>query len=120
MLVASAALAGCEAETIVQGPPGEDTETNAAANANVELPPSIAASKIYRCSGDNSVIYVDWLSDKKTANVRTEKNGTPMQVAAAAEGEPMTGAGGLALTGTQAGASISVTLPGQAAKTCKA
>ena len=118
-LVAAAALAGCDSSdhTIVAGPPG-DEETNKAANADVTLPPSIAASKIYRCSGDNSVVYVDWLSDNKTANVRTEESGSPTQVTTAEEGKPLTAANGLSLTGTAAGSSVNVTLPGGAAKTC--
>ena len=118
-LVAAAALAGCDSgQTIVAGPPGE--ETNSAANANVQLPPSIAASKIYRCSGDNSVVYVDWLSDQKTANVRTEENGPPTQVTAPEPGQPLTAANGLSLTGNATAPSVSVTLPGGgAAKTCR-
>ena len=61
-LAATAALAGCnENHNIVAG--GEPDEgTNAAANAGVQLPPSIVSSKIYRC-GDNKLIYVDWMSD---------------------------------------------------------
>ena len=70
-LLAAAALAGCNKEdhTIVAGGPADDDANRVAANANVELPPSIASSKIYRCK-DNSVVYVDWMSDNKTANVR--------------------------------------------------
>ena len=62
-LVAAAALAGCNSEdhNIVAGPPG-DEPANVAANANVHLPPSIAASKSYRCK-DNKVVYIDWMSD---------------------------------------------------------
>jgi hypothetical protein len=62
MLAATAALAGCNKEnhTIVAGPPGDDV--NAAANAPIALPPSIQSSKTYRCA-DNSVVYVDWMSD---------------------------------------------------------
>ena len=58
-LAAAAALAGCnkESHTIVAGRTTGD-DTNAAANAPVALPPSIAASKIYRCA-DNKVVYVD-------------------------------------------------------------
>ena|SRR3982750_4175501 len=75
MFAAAAALAGCNKSdhTIVTGGPVGD-DTNAAANANVPLPPSIAASKTYRCA-DNSVVYVDWMSDgsaqlkKKTGEV---------------------------------------------------
>ena len=70
-LAAAAALAGCNKEnhTIVAGPADGDN-VNAAANAPVALPPSIIASKIYRCA-DNNVVYVDWLSDGKSANVQT-------------------------------------------------
>ena len=119
-LAATAALAGCnEDHTIVAGPAGEE-QSNSAANAPVELPPSIASSKIYRCGGDNSVVYVDWLSDNKTANVRTEDNGSPTQVAAAQEGEPMTAPNGLSVTGNPTGSTIQVTLPGGGSKSCKA
>ena len=31
-------------------------------NVGVVLPPSIQASKAYRCK-DNSLVYIDWLSD---------------------------------------------------------
>ena len=64
-IVAAAALAGCNKSdhTIVAGgDPVDDQPTNATANANVQLPPSIAASKTYRCK-DNSLVYIDWLSD---------------------------------------------------------
>jgi hypothetical protein len=68
MLAAAAALAGCkENHTIVAGPAGE-TDENATANEHVALPPSIAASKSYRCA-DNKLIYVDWMSDG-TAHVK--------------------------------------------------
>ena len=117
-LVATAALAACnEDHTIVAGGPGDD-QTNNAANATVELPPSIAASKIYRCSGDNSVVYVDWLSDQKTANVRTEENGAATQVTGAEAGKPFTGANGMSLEGAASGTSVKVTLPGGGSKTC--
>ena len=119
-LVAAAALAGCNKEdhTIVAGPAGGE-ETNATANANVQLPPSISASKIYRCA-DNDVVYVDWLSDGKTANIRTEKGGSPTQVVAAEAGKPMTGPGGFSLSGTPDAASVKIAVPGQSEESCKA
>ncbi len=118
-IVAAAALAGCGSEnhTIVAGGPDEGQPTNAAANANVTLPPTIAASKIYRCSGDNSVVYVDWLSDG-SANLRTDQEGSRTRLASAEAGKPLTNAGGLSLTGTAAESSISVTIPGQRSKRC--
>src|SRR5215210_5536233 len=104
-LAATAALAACnEDHTIDAGGP-EDQQANAAANAPVDLPPSIAASKVYRCSGDNSVVYVDWLSDQKTANVRTEENGAATQVTGT-EAAPLTSASGVSLEGSAAGTSV--------------
>lgn len=118
-LAAAAALAGCnkESHTIVAGPPGDDTNT--AAKAPVALPPSITASKIYRCA-DNAVVYVDYLSDNKTANVRTEKGGTPTQVVAAEAGKPMTGPAGYSVDGTATASSAKIAVPGHPAQSCKA
>lgn len=118
MLIASAALAGCNSEPTVIGGAADDA-ANAAANANVELPPSIAASKIYRCA-DNDVVYVDWLSDGKSANIRTERGGMPTHVVAPQPGEPMTAAGGYSIAGTATDASVTIAVPGQAAERCKA
>jgi len=65
-LAAAAALAGCDKQshTITADPTGD----NIAANAPVALPPSITASKSYRCK-DNKLVYVDWMSDG-TARVK--------------------------------------------------
>ncbi len=81
-LVAAAALAGCNKEdhTIVAGGEPADEPTNAAANAGVQLPPSIMSSKIYRC-GDNKLIYVDWLSDG-SAHVKKSRDDVGVAVAA--------------------------------------
>jgi hypothetical protein len=87
--------------------------------APVELPPSIAASKIYRCK-DNSVVYIDWLSDKKSANFRAEKAAAPIQLKGAAEGEAMTAADGHSLTGTAEAPSVTLTRPGKGSQSCKA
>lgn len=110
-LTAAAALAGCN-----------KGETNAAANevvnaAPIELPPAIIASKIYRCK-DNSVTYIDWLSDNKSANIRTEQNGTAVHVAAPEAGQPMI-ADGYSLTGTPTGA-ITLARPGKGSQSCHA
>ena len=118
MLIASAALAGCNSEPTIVAAPGADYG-NAGDNANVQLPPSISASKIYRCA-DNDVVYVDWLSDGKSANIRTEQGGSPTQVTAAQPGEPMTAPGGYSIAGTATDASVTIAVPGQAAERCKA
>lgn len=118
-LAAAAAIAGCNKEnhTIVSGPPGDDTNT--AANANVQLPPSIVATKLYRCA-DNSVVTVDYLSDSKTGNVRAGKETTSVQVAAAEPGQPMTGAGGYSVEGSPTSSSAKIAVPGHPAQTCNA
>ncbi len=118
-LAAAALLGGCNKEdhTIVSGPPGSDEDT---ANATqVALPPSISESKIYRC-GDNKVVYVDWLSDNKSANLRVEPGGVPTQVTAAEAGGAMTGPEGYSLSGTAAAASVKIAVPGHPAQSCKA
>jgi hypothetical protein len=105
MLVAAAALAGCNSEdhTIVSDPAGPDPMANAVANASsVQLPPSIQASKAYRCK-DNSLIYVDWLSDGSARVKKTKQEvGTTIP------------AGDKALTGDAKAASI--TYNGQSCK----
>ena len=117
-LAAAAALAGCNKDdhTIVAGGPAGD---NVAANEPVALPPSIAASKIYRCA-DNKVVYVDYLSDGKTANVRTEQGGSPTQVVAAEAGKPMTGPAGYEVNGAAGAATAKIAVPGHPSQSCKA
>jgi hypothetical protein len=69
-LAVAAALAGCnENHTIVAGGPDDGNDTNAVAtNGPVVLPPSITATKTYRCA-DNKLVYIDWMSDG-TARVK--------------------------------------------------
>jgi hypothetical protein len=119
-LAAAAALAGCNKEnhTIVAGPAAE-TDNNVAANAPVALPPSITASKIYRCA-DNKVVYVDWLSDSKTVNVRTDKGGSPTILTATQAGKPFSAAGGYSVEGTASAETVKIAVPGHPAQSCKA
>jgi len=119
-LVAAAALAGCNNEdhNIISGPDTGEVP-NAAANANVQLPPSIAATKIYRCA-DNKIVYVDWMSDNKSANIRTEKGGAPTSVTAPEAGQPMTGPAGYSVSGSAAASSATIAVPGHSAQSCKA
>lgn len=121
LLIAAASLAGCnpEGQTIVAG--GPDTEDPAAealqANGPVALPPSVAASKTYRCA-DNSIVHVDWLSDGKSANVRTDAGGT-VAVTAPEAGQPMTGGTGYSVSGTAEAATAKIATGG-ASQSCKA
>jgi hypothetical protein len=109
--------------TIVQQGPADPMANEIANAAPVELPPSIAASKTYRCDG-NKVVEIDW----------TERNGKPAGAnlrdgiddvvstvtTAPAEGTgPYTGADGTSIAGTKDAASVTVTLPGQSAITCR-
>jgi hypothetical protein len=84
-LAVAAALAGCNKEdhTIVAGGPQPDAEDNEVANAQVALPPSITASKVYRCA-DNTVVYVNWLSDgSATTRNKPDANPTPVPAGSA-------------------------------------
>ena len=118
-LAATAALAGCNNESHTIDPNKTDEPTNAVANATpVELPASIASTKTYRCK-DNSIVQIDWLSDDKSANVRTGDQVASTQLKAPAAGEPMV-AEGYSLTGTAEASSVTLTRPGTGAETCKA
>ena len=85
-IAAAAALAGCNNEdhNIVAGPDLGDEPMN---NVGVVLPPSIQASKAYRCK-DNSLIYVDWLSD---GTARVKKTREEVGTTSAAGDKALTG-----------------------------
>jgi hypothetical protein len=120
MLAAAAALAGCNKENHTIGGETENTATNTAANANVQLPPSILATKLYRCA-DNSVVTVDYMSDNKSANVKAGKDGSPVQVVSAEAGKPMNSAdGAVSVDGSATGSSAKIAVPGHPAQTCNA
>lgn len=97
---------------------GNEPEVAPVDTTNVVLPPSITASKIYRCA-DSSVIYLDWLSDNKSANFRSDRTGNRVQLMAAAAGEALT-AEGYSLTGDASSATITITRPEKSAQSCKA
>ena len=120
-LAAAAALAGCNREnhTIVAGPPGDDGPSNVAANGPIALPPSIIATKIYRCA-DNNVVTVDYLSDNKSANVRAEKGAPVVQVAAPEAGQPMTAPGGYQVEGSPDSSTAKIAVPGHPSQSCNA
>ena len=103
-LAATAALAGCnkESHTIVAGPDDSpDTGANIASGP-IALPPSITATKTYRCK-DNSLVYIDWMSDG-TSRVKKSKDDVGMTLAA----------GSKELTGTATGSTV--TYKGQSCK----
>jgi hypothetical protein len=121
-LAAAAALAGCNKEShtiIAGGPPDDSNATNSAENAPVALPPSIAASKVYRCA-DNKVVYVDWLSDNKTANIRTDQRGNATLVTSAGPDQPYAAPGGYELSGSATASTAKIAVPGHPSQSCKA
>jgi len=63
-LAAALTLSACNKQdhTIVAGNVPDPMANQLANAAPVELPPAITASKSYRCT-DNSVVYIDWLSN---------------------------------------------------------
>ena len=89
-LVAAAAIAGCDTETI-EGNGPYDPQANASANAaEIKLPPAIVASHPYRCK-DNSLLRIDWLSDGTTNSARvTPEGGETVSLAQAEAGGPYT------------------------------
>ena len=109
-------LAACnqEPEVIRSGPPDTQARDLAAA-APVELPPSIVASRTYRCK-DNSLVYIDFMSNQK-ANYRTTKQGEATVLTSAAEGQPYVADG---YSVSSSGTEINLTAPGKGSQSCKA
>ena len=105
LAIAAAALAGCGDNTIVAGGPDDDPANQApATNEPVELPPSIVANRTYRCR-DNSLVYVDWLSND-TARVKASREEVGVTVTKGADGAYV--AEGQKLTGDPSASSITV------------
>ena len=107
----------------------QTAEANAAAAANatntaaapVELPPAIRESKTYRCK-DNSLVYVNFLDDGVSANVRDKEEEPPaVQLKAAAEGQAFEGTDGqggkFSLSGS--GTTVTYTSPDSGTQSCR-
>lgn len=103
-------------EPEVVGGPADPMAQQLANAAPVELPPSVKESHQYRCK-DNSLIFVDFMSDDKTVNLRLKRDSAPTKLVAANPGEAFT-ADGYSVEGV--GKEITVTLPGKDALSCKA
>ncbi|CAM8667694.1 MULTISPECIES: hypothetical protein [Sphingobium] len=101
-------------EPEVVGGPADPMAAELANAAPVELPPSVKANKQFRCK-DNSLIFVDFMTDDKTANLRTEKGGSPTKLVAAEAGQPYT-ADGFEVSGQ--GDAVTITVPGKGAQAC--
>lgn len=85
---ATLALAACKS-----GPETFNTGTNdpmsaeLANAAEVELPPMLKSSHAYRCK-DNSLIFVDFMTDDKTANFKDGKDSPAVALKAPEAGQP--------------------------------
>ena len=119
--LAATALIGCSKKnhTIVAGSAGDRNTPVSAPIDPASLPPAIVASKIYRCK-DNSVVYIDWLADNLSANLRSDKNGAAALVKAPEAGKPMVADGGYSLNGSATSSSITVARPDKGSVACKA
>lgn len=104
-------------EPEIVGGPADPMAKELANAAPVELPPSVKHSFQYRCK-DNSLLFVDFMSDDKTALLRTERSGTPTRLLAAEAGQPFTAEGGYEVTGN--GKQITAAVAGKPGQSCKA
>ena len=102
-------------EPEVVGGPRDPMAAELANAAPVELPPSVKANKQFRCK-DNSLLFVDYMSDDVTALLRTEKGGAATTLKAAEAGQPFTAEGGYTIDGS--GDNVTITVPGKSAQAC--
>jgi hypothetical protein len=111
------ALAACNSKpTVIQAQDDSDDMKTAVANAApVTLPPSILATKTFRCA-DNSVVTVDFYGDNASAAIH-QKEGLPITLKAPAAGQPMTGSD-YVVDGKATDSTVKITEPGKAAQSC--
>ena len=107
-------LAGCEREPEVINTNPDPMADELAKAEPIELPPPVIASESYRCA-DNSVVFVDFLGDNKSANIRTSRDDLPTHVSAPEPGQPMT-AEGFSLSGS--GEEVQIAVDGKPAQRC--
>lgn len=112
-LALAACLSGCKPETIG---PGANSDQTGAHAPRIALPPAIKASRVYRCK-DESLIYVDFLTDGVTADLRMKETGPIIRLQAPEPGAEFTG-GGYALNGS--GDAVELTKHGKPAERCRA
>jgi hypothetical protein len=111
-------LSACDPKpTTITGPDTDDQKAALATAKPIALPPSIQASKVYRCK-DSSVVYVDYMSDKTSAMVKTKKDGTATTVKSATPGGEMTADGGYSVKGSPDAGSADISVPGHAGQSC--
>ena len=117
LAAACCVLSACgEPETVTANGTADPQADNLAKAAPVTLPPAIRESKTYRCA-DNSLIYVNFLTDGLTANLRDNPGEPPIAVLKAPRpGAPFV-AEGFSLSGS--GDTVTFTSPAGGTQTCK-
>ena len=111
------AATGCKQQPETVNGYGDPMAAELANAAPVDLPPALKASKTYRCK-DNSLVYIDYMSDDMTAHLRTEKGGQLTVLKAPEAGKPFEAEGGYKVEGN--GDSVTIAVPGKGAQSCKA
>jgi hypothetical protein len=112
-------LAACNSAPQNLSADDTDDQKEALAHAKpVELPPSIQASKSYRCK-DNSTVHIDWFSGDKQAAVKLGKETTATMLKADAPATTKTAEGGFALSGAASDPTVDLTTPGKDKLSCK-
>lgn len=115
-IAALLSLSACNEGNTITANEVQDPQAKELAKAPpVELPPSIVASRTYRCK-DNSLLYAEFLSND-TVRVRNEKDGTPT-VLTAEEGNPPYTAEGYSLSANAT--EVTYSAPGKGSQSCKA
>jgi len=110
-VILSVAACGNKPETMNTGT-GDPMAEELANAAPVAPPPMIKESHTYRCK-DNSLIFIDFMTDNVTANFKAERNGPVTVLKAPTAGEPFVSADGAqSLTGS----GTDVTFNGKACK----
>ncbi|ETI62697.1 hypothetical protein C100_16620 [Sphingobium sp. C100] len=103
-------LAGCSDK-------GEREISNDAANVAPPpaMPPSIVASHTYRCA-DGGLLYVDFLQDGTSINVRRQPSGPVLRLSTPSQGLAYVGDG---MNLTVSGKEVRIDEPKKASRTCK-
>ena len=117
-LAASLFLSACSSEPEVVDTNPDPMKDQLAKAKPVELPPSIQASRTYRCK-DNSLVFIDFMSNN-TAIVRKEKGAEPPLATATAEtaGGEYKSADGYTVSGNSQ--QITYSSPKGGSQSCKA
>jgi len=88
------ALAGCNNEPVQINTVERDTSAPTTQLNATELPPSITASKTYRCSyPSNALYYVEFYSDNRAAVRQGDRNATPKMLTGTSANGPFEGEG---------------------------